>query len=97
LWINPSNATTRDIGNGDKVEVFNAHGRLRIPAYVTEDIAPGVVCLYEGVWAEFDVHGVETAGSVNVLSSTRGTDPSKGSTTHGIPVEVVKAAGKKEK
>jgi len=93
LWINPSDAIARGIASRDQVEIFNSHGRLRITVHITSDIMPGVVCLYEGVWPEFDASGVETAGSANVLSSTQGTSPSGGSTSHGIPVEVEKAAG----
>jgi anaerobic dimethyl sulfoxide reductase subunit A len=54
---------------------------------------PGVVCLLEGVWATFDPEGVETAGSVNVLTSTVPTLPSYGSRTHSVFVQVKKIRG----
>ncbi|MBW2370562.1 MAG: molybdopterin-dependent oxidoreductase [Deltaproteobacteria bacterium] len=44
----------------------------------------------QGVWPCFDEDGIETAGAVNVLSSTEPTLPSQGSRTHSIQVEVTK-------
>ena len=88
LWINPVNAAAREIENGREVFVSSPEGRLRIAALVTEDIMPGVVCLLEGVWPRFDSEGVDTAGSANVLTSTTPTEPSKGSRTHSVLVEV---------
>jgi anaerobic dimethyl sulfoxide reductase subunit A len=88
LWINPVNAAERGVENGREVFVSSPEGRVRIAALVTEDIMPGVVCLLEGVWPRFDSEGVDTAGSANVLTSTTPTEPSKGSRTHSVLVEV---------
>ena len=43
---------------------------MRIVSHVTGDIMLCVVSLLEGAWASFDSEGVETAGSVNVFTST---------------------------
>jgi anaerobic dimethyl sulfoxide reductase subunit A len=91
LWINPSDAARRGIGDGDVVHVSSPEGVMRIAAQVTEDIMPGVVSLLEGAWATFDSEGVETSGSVNVLTSTVPTMPSHGSRTHSVNVQVEKA------
>jgi anaerobic dimethyl sulfoxide reductase subunit A len=91
LWINPINAAERGVENGREVLVNRPEGRVRIEALVTEDMMLGVVCLLEGVWPRFDSEGVETAGSVNVLTSTTPTEPSKGSRTHSVLVEVTRA------
>jgi anaerobic dimethyl sulfoxide reductase subunit A len=88
LWIHPSDAEARGIADGDEVNVSSPQGLLRIQAMVTEDIALGVVCILEGVWPTFDADGVETSGAVNVLTSTVPTQPSQGSRTHTIFVQV---------
>jgi len=90
LWIHPSDAAARGIGNGDPVEVSSAEGRTRIPARVTEDVMPGAVCLLEGAWPCFDAEGVDTAGAANVLTSTEPTLPSEGSRTHSVLVQVAR-------
>ena len=88
LWIHPSDAEARGVADGDEVDVSSPQGLLRIPAMVTEDIALGVVCILEGVWPTFDADGVETSGAVNVLTSTVPTQPSQGSRTHTVFVQV---------
>ena len=90
MWIHPSDAVNRGIENDEEVYVSSPQGLLRIVTHVTEDIMPGVVCLLEGVWPTFDSEGVETAGSVNVLTSTVPTMPSQGSRTHSVFVQVKK-------
>jgi anaerobic dimethyl sulfoxide reductase subunit A len=90
LWISPSDAARRGIGGGEIVYVSSPEGVMRVPAQVTEDIMAGVVSLLEGAWATFDSEGVETSGSVNVLTSTVPTMPSHGSRTHSVNVQVSK-------
>ena len=91
LWMNPRDAEERGIDDGGEVQVSSPEGRVRVTVIVTEDIMPGVVCLLEGVWPIFDSEGVDTAGSANFLTSTVPTEPSKGSRTHSILVQVTKA------
>ncbi len=91
LWMNPNDAEERGIEEGGEVQVSSPEGRVRVTVIVTEDIMPGVVCLLEGVWPTFDSEGVETAGSANFLTSTVPTEPSKGSRTHSVLVQVTKA------
>ena len=93
LWMHPADAEERGIRDGEKVLIYNRQGEMRIDVLITDEIIQGVVCLYEGVWPEFDEEGVDTAGSANVLSSTQGTQPSKGSTTHTIFVQVKAVKG----
>jgi len=90
LWIHPSDAASRGIEDDDEVYVSSPQGLMRIVSHVTEDIMPGVVSLLSGVWAVFDSEGIETAGSVNVLTSTVPTMPSHGSRTHSVFVQVKK-------
>ena len=87
VWINPRDASHRDIKDGDKVKVSSPEGDTLIEAYITEDIIPGVVCIQEGVWPRFE-NGVEVNGSVNMLTSTKPTMPSHGSRTSSVNVEI---------
>jgi anaerobic dimethyl sulfoxide reductase subunit A len=91
LWMHPRDAAERGVEDGQEVCVSSPQGRVRIAAWVTEDIMPGVVCLLEGVWPSFDPGGTDTAGSANVLTSTEPTLPSHGSRTHSVLVEVTRA------
>jgi len=47
-----------------------------------------VVCLLAGMWPEFGPDGTDTAGAVNVLTSTVPTQPSRSSRTHSVAVQV---------
>lgn len=53
LEINPTDAQTRGINDGDTVNVFNDRGQIEIMARVTNGIRPGVVNAYQGAWQEF--------------------------------------------
>ena len=68
LWMNTVDAKARGIKDGDKVIVFNDRGKVAIPAWVTERIMPGVVCIYEGGWYNPDDNGIDHGGCANVLT-----------------------------
>ena len=67
VWISIQDAEDRGIRDGDLVDVFNDRGRVRIPAYVTKRIIPGVVCIFEGGWYTPDENGIDRGGCPNVL------------------------------
>ncbi|HNS50849.1 MAG TPA: molybdopterin-dependent oxidoreductase [Anaerolineae bacterium] len=90
LWMSPGDAAARGISDGERVLVQSRQGRMRIPAHVTDEIMPGVVCLLQGTWPVLDPDGVESAGCANVLTSTEPTLPSRGPRTHSVQVEVQK-------
>ena len=90
VWINPIDASVRGIENGDNVIVTSLQGSIKISAFVTDDIMPGVICLLEGAWPNIDSDGMDTAGSVNMLTSSSPTLPSKASRTHSVLVKVIK-------
>lgn len=68
-WINPVDAEARGIKTDDPIYVFNDRGKLIIPAWVTERIMPGVICIFEGTWYDPDAEGVDRGGCSNVLTS----------------------------
>src|SRR4029450_5216772 len=71
VWINTADAAARGIVNGQPVRIFNARGATRLPAKVTDRIAPGVVSIKEGAWFSPDASGADTGACVNVLTADR--------------------------
>ena len=70
VWINPVDASARGIQKGDRVDVFNDSGRMRVPAVITERIMPGVVNVSQGAWYDPDKEGVDLGGCANVLTKS---------------------------
>jgi anaerobic dimethyl sulfoxide reductase subunit A len=71
VWINVADAAARGIANGQMVRIFNGRGVTRLPARVTDRIAPGVVSIKEGAWFTPDASGADTRGCANVLTPDR--------------------------
>lgn len=104
VWINVADAQDRGIENGDEVFVYNDRGTVRLEAKVTERIAPGVMSIPQGAWyapkgakdvappsaANAD-KPVDTAGSVNSLTSLHPSPLAKGNAVHTTIANVVKA------
>ncbi|MGD8740025.1 MAG: molybdopterin-dependent oxidoreductase [Desulfobacterales bacterium] len=67
-WINPLDAESRGIKDGDDIFVFNDRGKVAIKAWVTERIMPGVVCIFEGAWYNPDKDGVDRGACANTLT-----------------------------
>lgn len=57
LEINPIDAKSRGLKNGDIVEVFNDRGKLKVPCKVTEIVRPGQVRHREGWWSKHEIAG----------------------------------------
>lgn len=77
IWINPADAATRGIADGDLVRVFNARGSCLAGAVVTDRIRPSVAQLATGAWYDPETEGPERGmdrhGNVNVLTRDAGT------------------------
>ncbi|MGI5950270.1 MAG: molybdopterin dinucleotide binding domain-containing protein [Brooklawnia sp.] len=71
IWMSQVDAREWGITNRDTVEIFNDRGRMRIPAYVTPRMHPGVVSLPENAWYLPDKDGVDTGGCPNTLTRNR--------------------------
>lgn len=90
MWINPLDATSRGIKNGDAIRIFNDRGEVHIHAKVTPRILPGVVALGEGAWYAPDSNKIDHAGSINVLTTQRPSPLAKGNPSHTNLVQVEK-------
>jgi anaerobic dimethyl sulfoxide reductase subunit A len=94
-WINPVDAQSRNIQNGDRIDIFNDRGRIRTVAYVTERIMPGVVNVCQGAWYNPDEVGVDLGGCANTLTPD---EPSPGGALpmNSALVQVESSPGQKE-
>ena len=92
VWINIADAAARGIVDGQLVRVFNARGATRLPARVTDRIAPGVVAIKEGAWYTPDASGsgADTHGCANVLTADR-TSPAGAAPFNSCFVDVAPA------
>jgi len=83
LEINRTDAESRGIRDGDRVRVYNERGEILLKARVDGTVSPGVVGAKLG-WAKLADDGV----NINVLTSTRLADLSRGATFYSTLVEV---------
>ena len=93
LWINPTDAGRRGIGEGDVLRVYNDRGACLAGAHVTDAVRPGVVQLATGAWYDPEVPGVigtlEKHGNPNVLTLDKGTSKlAQAPAAHSLLVEV---------
>lgn len=91
VWINPIDAEPRGISNGDTVEVFNDRGRIRVEAFVTQRIMPGVLSVPQGAWYNPDASGVDIGGNVNTLTDWHPSPLAKSNAQHTNLVQIEKA------
>lgn len=57
IELNPADAQTRNIANGDTVCVENERGWCQLRAVVTDDVPPGVAVAPKGPWARLSPDG----------------------------------------
>jgi anaerobic selenocysteine-containing dehydrogenase len=69
LWINPADASARQIINGDVVKVYNERGTVLGGACVTERIMPGVVYMDHGARYDPIIPGeLDRGGAINTIT-----------------------------
>jgi anaerobic dimethyl sulfoxide reductase subunit A len=94
VFINPLDAKSRGLEDGDKVRVFNARGAILLPCRISRRIMPGVVNIPQGAWWKPDEARNDIGGSVNTLTSERWTPLAFGNAQHTIMAQVEKWEGK---
>lgn len=91
LTVSAADAALLGVSDGDCVVVANGRGSLEARVAVSDDIAPGVVCLHEGAWLERGPDGVDRGGCANALTSTDGSGPATAAVMHGVAVRVMRS------
>ena len=86
LEINPVDADSRGLADGDRVRVFNDRGAIELTAMLNASLPAGVVAARLD-WAKLHPDGA----NVNALTSERLTDIGGGATFYSTLVEVAKA------
>ena len=92
IKINPKDAYSRNLKNGDIVEVFNKRGKCLAGVTISKEVMEGVVFLPVGAWYDpIDDGGFCIHGNPNVLTADVGTSSlSQGPSAHSTLVEVKK-------
>ena len=97
IEINPDDAASRGISDGDIVEVRSARGACLCGAVITPELMPGVVMISTGAWYDPEdaaEGGRCRHGNPNVLAPDIGTSPlSQGPAAHSCLVEVALLQG----
>lgn len=88
LRINPEDAKVYNINDGDKVEIYNNRGSVKIRAYYDEEVQRGTLVTL-GVWWQSQSSDPNVA--INALTADRPTDEGWGSTFYDVQVHIKKA------
>jgi len=95
VFMNPHDATSRGIQDGDLVRVWNDRGEMVIQASITPRILPGVIDIPQGAWWSPDKNGMDFGGCINILTSERWTPFAFGTAQHTNMVQISKQGSKK--
>ena len=87
IEINPADAASRGIGEGDLVRAFNDRGECFLHAAVTDRVRPGVAASPATWWARHFKGG----NGINALTSSRPADMGGGATFYTNLVQVERA------
>jgi len=88
VFINPIDASQRNLENGQNVKIYNDRGTVILPCRITRRILPGVINIPQGAWWKPDKDGNDIGGSVNTLTSHQWTPFAYGNAQHTIMAEV---------
>lgn len=67
VWISATDAKARGIKDDDMIQVYNDHGKVVMPAYVTSRVMPGIVIIHHGGKFIPDESGVDFGASPSTL------------------------------
>jgi len=91
LWMNPEDARIRGITKENQVSISSPEGAMEVSVRITEDIMSGTVSFNEGLWPVLKKKNgstIESAGSINMVTSTEPSLPARAARTHTVFVEV---------
>jgi biotin/methionine sulfoxide reductase len=93
--VNPDDAMSRGIKDGDVVRVFNDRGECLAGVRVDEGVRPGVIVLSTGAWYDPETPGgLDRHGNPNVLTLDKGTSSlAQGPIAQTALVEIEKFEG----
>jgi trimethylamine-N-oxide reductase (cytochrome c) len=73
-WINPEDAESRGINDGDVIKIFNERGGLLAGALVTERVRSGVLYIDHGArWDPIVPGELDRGGAINTITPHRST------------------------
>ena len=67
VWINSIDAKNRGIKDNDLILVYNDRGKIKMPAYVTNRIMPGIAVIHHGGNYEPDENGIDCGATPNTV------------------------------
>ncbi len=86
LEVNPNDASTRNIADGDELKVYNQRGRVFITARISNKVQRGIVCMPQGFWPSL----LKGGSSANALTDHLLTDLGRGGAIQEAKVEIIK-------
>ena len=86
LEVNPNDASSRNIANGDELKVYNQRGSVFITARISNKVQRGIVCMPQGFWPSL----LKGGSSANALTDHLLTDMGRGGAIQEAKVEIVK-------
>ncbi|WP_108651402.1 molybdopterin-dependent oxidoreductase [Dongshaea marina] len=91
--MNPQDARSRGIQDGDVIRLFNDRGQILAGAIISDGIRPGVIQLATGAWYDplepTDPKSLDVHGNPNVLTRDQGTSSlAQGPTAHSCLIQV---------
>lgn len=75
-YINPEDAKSKGIKDGDLIRVFNNRGQLIVGAVISSNYSRGVIRIQEGAWygpVSSEIGAIDTYGDPNTLTLDIGT------------------------
>ena len=91
IWMNPSDALSKGINDGDLVTVWNPIGAVHAVAKLSNRISKGVTLMPQGGWYDPDANGIDDGGCSNTLCASTPTRCDHGNAQMSIVVFVTKA------